>query len=252
MLTYIFIPIVYPHTHATLLPTPPHKAVLFGANTSEILAESHSILDAVAALLQAHPSLQQVEVAGHSSDSGASAEKDAFELKLSQERAEAVKAYLVAHGGVDASRLTAVGYGDTQPIDTNETKEGRARNRRVELVVRKRVAAEVRGDDIAVFEPIGFGGGEGGERSEYVLQAQSHYVLQAVAQIMQAHPDISLVAVSVAVTDASALQIQKQRAEAVVAFLVAAGVEPGRLVVSSDAAAVAGGSAVSFKIQQRS
>ncbi|MBX6362085.1 MAG: OmpA family protein, partial [Acidobacterium ailaaui] len=54
-------------------------------------------------------------------------------LTLSQQRADAVKEQLVKMG-IDASRLTTKGYGDTKPIDTNDTPEGRANNRRVEFI----------------------------------------------------------------------------------------------------------------------
>ncbi|MDP4131847.1 MAG: OmpA family protein, partial [Bacteroidota bacterium] len=54
-------------------------------------------------------------------------------LSLSQQRAEAVKAQLVSMG-IDASRLTCMGFGDTKPISDNNTPEGKANNRRVEFI----------------------------------------------------------------------------------------------------------------------
>ena len=75
-----------------------------------------------------HQSLSRIEVAGHT-DSDASEEHN---LDLSQRRAEAVVDYLVDKG-VERSRLIAKGYGEGSPIDTNETDEGKANNRRVEF-----------------------------------------------------------------------------------------------------------------------
>ena len=70
----------------------------------------------------------KVEVAGHTDAQGS----DAFNLKLSQRRAEAVRAYLVSKG-VDGTRLAAKGYGESVPVGDNATAAGRAQNRRVEL-----------------------------------------------------------------------------------------------------------------------
>ena len=74
----------------------------------------------------------EVEVAGHTCNIGT----DAYNLGLSQRRAEAVRNYLIGKG-VSADRLTAKGYGESQPAVSNATREGRAQNRRVELVRQK-------------------------------------------------------------------------------------------------------------------
>ena len=58
----------------------------------------------------------------------------AANLTLSQQRADAVRDYLVKTGGIAAARLTSAGFGDTKPVAPNTTEEGKAQNRRVELV----------------------------------------------------------------------------------------------------------------------
>lgn len=69
-----------------------------------------------------------IEIHGHTDSVGA----DAYNQKLSERRAESVKAYLVKQG-MDASRITTQGFGETEPVADNKTKEGRAKNRRVEV-----------------------------------------------------------------------------------------------------------------------
>jgi OOP family OmpA-OmpF porin len=101
-----------------------------GPTLQEPTADSIAILDQAVDTLTRYPAVQ-VELDGHTDSIGT----EAYNQKLSERRAQIVDDYLTSHG-IDASRITAVkGFGEDKPIDTNKTKEGRARNRRTELVV---------------------------------------------------------------------------------------------------------------------
>jgi OOP family OmpA-OmpF porin len=103
------------------------KGVNFANNSAQLTPESMVILDEVAASLNKRADVR-AEVAGHTDDRGAAD----YNRSLSQRRAESVRSYLVSKG-VDASRLTARGYGEDSPMADNKTSAGRAENRRVEL-----------------------------------------------------------------------------------------------------------------------
>ncbi len=90
---------------------------------------SKEILNEVAATLQAYPNVA-VELEGHTDDLGS----DTYNLGLSERRSNSVKIYLTGRG-IEATRMTPVGYGESRPIDSNETEAGREENRRVELKV---------------------------------------------------------------------------------------------------------------------
>src|SRR5271167_3858971 len=108
-----------------------HAAVYgieFDTGKATLRPESEKVLAEVAALLKSQPDWK-MKIEGHTDSTGTKQGNQA----LSQQRAAAVVAWLVADG-IPASRLTAVGMGDTKPIADNATDAGRSRNRRVELV----------------------------------------------------------------------------------------------------------------------
>jgi len=102
--------------------------VKFDNDKAIVKPEYFANLDNAADIIKSHPELN-IEIQGHTSKTGGFKHN----MKLSERRAEAVKRYLV--NGNDFPNLTTRGYGWTQPIDTNDTEEGRANNRRVQLQV---------------------------------------------------------------------------------------------------------------------
>lgn len=105
--------------------------IRFDTGEATIKPASAETLTKIATLLQEHPDLHLL-VEGHTDNTGG------FEanMTLSEERAAAVKTYLVDRHGIDGSRLNTIGLGSTQPAASNDTEAGRAENRRVELVKR--------------------------------------------------------------------------------------------------------------------
>jgi outer membrane protein OmpA-like peptidoglycan-associated protein len=103
--------------------------IYFAFGTATIDGQSGRALAAVAQLLNARPDWS-VLIEGHTDDIGS----DAANMKLSQARADAVRTSLARNHAIAAGRLKAVGFGETRPRESNDTLEGRARNRRVELV----------------------------------------------------------------------------------------------------------------------
>jgi outer membrane protein OmpA-like peptidoglycan-associated protein len=103
--------------------------ILFDSGSDKIKAESYKTLADIGGLLTEDAALR-ISINGHTDGDGS----DAANLALSQNRATAVKNYLVATYKVDTGRLETKGWGEGKPIDTNDTPEGKANNRRVELV----------------------------------------------------------------------------------------------------------------------
>jgi OOP family OmpA-OmpF porin len=107
------------------------QAIFFQTAKSVILPKSFGLLDEVAAVLLGRANMQ-VRIEGHTDSRGGRA----YNQRLSQSRADSVKAYLVGKG-ISSDRMEAKGYGPDQPIDNNKTAAGRERNRRVEFLITK-------------------------------------------------------------------------------------------------------------------
>lgn len=104
-------------------------SIFFTFNSDVIREESEPTLKEIGALMRKHPGWK-LNISGHT-DNIAS---DAYNLDLSRRRAAAVVKALTTRQGIEASRLTSSGQGENAPRDTNDTLEGRAKNRRVELI----------------------------------------------------------------------------------------------------------------------
>jgi outer membrane protein OmpA-like peptidoglycan-associated protein len=111
-------------------------AVLFVTGKSELMPLARQKLDEVAKAMQDLDDKQTIVVEGHTDSKG----NDDANMVLSQARAESVRSYLVSRG-VKAERISAVGRGEAQPVASNDTPEGRANNRRVEIVISPRQGA---------------------------------------------------------------------------------------------------------------
>jgi outer membrane protein OmpA-like peptidoglycan-associated protein len=105
--------------------------ILFASGSAEIQGESTPTLKEIGDMLKAHPDLA-LTIEGHTDNTGAAAANQS----LSEQRAEAVKSYLVSTFGIDESRLEAKGFGASKPVAKNDTPEGRQQKPRVELVKR--------------------------------------------------------------------------------------------------------------------
>lgn len=105
------------------------RNIFFDHDQATLRKESVAELDRLIQLLEDLPRLK-IEIAGHTDNSGS----DSYNLKLSQRRAKSVVDFLIKKG-IGQERLTAKGYGESKPIDTNETEEGKQKNRRTEFTI---------------------------------------------------------------------------------------------------------------------
>lgn len=113
------------------------SGVLFEAGGNQLSAPAQSRLDTVAQALAAYPD-RNIVIEGHTDDRGS----DATNQQLSQKRADSVREYLESRG-VPGVRMRSIGRGESNPIASNESAEGRANNRRVEVIVEPKAQAQV-------------------------------------------------------------------------------------------------------------
>jgi len=111
------------------------EQIQFKSNSAEILPESENVLRQVADVLLRHPQIERVEIQGHTDSTGSRLRN----VELSQARAEAVRTWLTG-AGVQAERLDAKGYGPDHPIRANDQPANRAKNRRVQFIIRAQSA----------------------------------------------------------------------------------------------------------------
>jgi OOP family OmpA-OmpF porin len=103
------------------------KTILFDSGKSSFQKQTYPVLEAITAILKEYPN-SKFSIEGHTDSDGS----DASNQTLSENRAAAVKNYLIEKG-IASSRLSSVGFGEKNPIDSNKTKAGKANNRRTEV-----------------------------------------------------------------------------------------------------------------------
>ena len=104
------------------------RRIEFATDSAQILERSERILEEVRSVLAANPQIRRIRVEGHTDDRG----REAHNLDLSHRRAASVVEWLTSHD-IAASRLVSEGFGESRPIETNDTRAGRQANRRVEF-----------------------------------------------------------------------------------------------------------------------
>lgn len=110
------------------------RGVHFDFDKASLTANAETILNSVVAALTEYPRIT-VEISGHTDSRG----PESYNQRLSEQRAASVRRFLIDNG-IDADRLSSVGHGESRPVDTNDTDEGRENNRRVELQITGGVA----------------------------------------------------------------------------------------------------------------
>ena len=106
------------------------EMIQFEVNRAVIRPESFGLMSEITTVILDHPEITNIRIEGHTDSDGS----DAYNLKLSQGRAEAVAQWLI-QAGVDPTRLDAVGFGEARPITANDSPESKAINRRVEFLI---------------------------------------------------------------------------------------------------------------------
>ncbi len=117
-----------------------NEKVQFEFDSAKIKSVSHSLLDEVAKVIKENPQIKKIEIEGHASAEGS----DTHNLKLSDRRAKAVMKYLTGNGGISKGMLSAKGYGEARPVASNDTDDGKEKNRRVEFTITDQEVTETK------------------------------------------------------------------------------------------------------------
>jgi OOP family OmpA-OmpF porin len=118
-----------------------NEKIQFAYNSARILEASHSLLDEIAGVLKQNPQVKKLEIGGHASSEGS----DAYNLSLSDQRAKAVMDYLTSRASIEPNRLSAKGFGETQPlVSPDDSEDKRETNRRVEFLIKEQEVTKER------------------------------------------------------------------------------------------------------------
>jgi len=109
------------------------EKIQFEANSAVIKDVSSSLLHEIAEVIRKNPQVKKISIEGHASSEGDV--PAGHNKKLSDDRAKAVMAYLIQKESIDAAKLSAKGWGSEKPLASNDTEDGREKNRRVEFLV---------------------------------------------------------------------------------------------------------------------
>ena len=198
------------------------RGVTFVTDSAEITPQGQLVLDSLVAGLQRRAGTK-LEIRGHTDSVGS----EAYNLALSQRRAESVKAYLVSKG-LNAADLSTIGLGEMQHIATNDTAEGREQNRRVTLQALS-VICEARTSEDLVLRGVTF------KTNSAVITPTSKLVLDSAVAYLKARPNAAAEVrghTDSVGNDEANMRLSKARAEAVRDYLIAGGIDAGRLTAN--------------------
>lgn len=198
------------------------RGVTFVTDSSEITPQGRLVLDSLVSGL-ARRAGTKLEIRGHTDSVGS----EAYNLALSQRRADSVKAYLVSKG-LNADDLSTIGLGEMQHIATNDTAEGREQNRRVTLQALS-VICEARASEDLVLRGVTF------KTNSAVITPTSKLALDSAVAYLKARPNAAAEVrghTDSVGNDEANMRLSKARAEAVRDYLIAGGIEAGRLTAN--------------------
>ena len=133
------------------------QAIFFNGDSAVLREDAYPILSAMTEMLDSvASSIDEVRVQGHTARAGNDPNRTVQDRTLSSQRAANVVIYIQDHGILNPARLVSEGFGEWRPIESNATAEGRAKNRRVEMIISGRdIQAEIDGEDtLSQFEQV--------------------------------------------------------------------------------------------------